>query len=575
MDIEHLTYDNSRGIGRPNTATKIKGFFERRRSSIKEPLIGVGSTTSSSSGQNSNRNSRTTTHCSSRTSDIDICSFLLKRHVEPTEARKQDSASETPTHSRKIPDGPTLVLPHSTSRQQTPPRGYAPSDSHTASSFTAPSTDHMLIPSLKRKPAFRNKLKQKLKDDLAELKVSANFAFESQAEPLNKRSKKVVRNDPAEHAYQARLALQREHAAVKSAIRNGRLERVLPRNMQQAHHDTIGVWLSSHHHHRGLPSQPSTSSTPSSSTSSHSRSHKSTKSSSRNIPARLGEYIGTSADILDSTRRELTSSLRKSAVRRLETPHLDPESDTDSDESFFCQGNEKKREARLGGRGTNPWEGTSSMCRLCRDHGVDGIGGLCRICKDEFRRRKSSSEDEEMKPTPPLKDVRKSRASMPQLKTAKGSTQAHLVREDLTSKRFPCAQEAALEATTPPLPHSSNNFSKDRHISSYERWQSPAIRDEYARAEKMFERWSLSYERDDYISPRTSPMIYSRSSISPISSDGLDHRSKRHREDEWVVPLLAGKSKPGKQHFLTRRDSTFYEFWDEVFKEHGADVSAK
>lgn len=573
MNIQHLTHDSSRGIRRPNTATRVRGFFERRRSSIKDPLMGARPVaSSSSSGQGSSRNSCTTTGSSPTSSDPYICSFLLPQHVEAREASRQLQRPENlPVQSTKrVGCEVSKVLP-SNPKQRTQQANCVPSVPHTASPYAALPT--IRNPSLKRRPAFQSKLKQKFKEDLAELKANAHIAFESPSKPLDKRTHKISPKASAEHANHARLALQQDHAAVKRAIREGKLERVVPHHMQQAHDDAIGVCSQTHYKHSHGLIPPNTSSTPRSSTTGGSGSHRSTKSSSSGISARPGQNTGASADILDSSSRKLATGLRKSAARGLETLHSDYDSDTDSDESFFCQANEDKREARLGGRGTNPWEGKRSMCRLCHKHVVDDIGGLCRTCKDEFRRPRSFSEDDELRPIPPLKDFRKPRANVPQLKAAKGATKAHLVTEDLNGGRFIPAQEVAFEATTPPSLHSSEDSNNDPHISVYQRWQSPAIRNDYLHAENLFDRWSLSYERDDYASPRIPSTEYSNSSIGPMSSSSFEHGGKSFGIDEGDVPLLAEESVLEKQHFLTKRDSTFYGFWDDVFREHGVYIS--
>jgi hypothetical protein len=103
-----------------------------------------------------------------------------------------------------------------------------------------------------------------------------------------------------------------------------------------------------------------------------------------------------------------------------------------SDLSFYCIGETeatkpadlpakeiqvlKKRQAqnsaRVSGEGTDPWtQAPPAACRLCRKPGVRGIRGLCNDCETDFIRPKtrrfefSSSDEDEIKPTPPLKDL--------------------------------------------------------------------------------------------------------------------------------------------------------------------------
>ena len=88
---------------------------------------------------------------------------------------------------------------------------------------------------------------------------------------------------------------------------------------------------------------------------------------------KLTSYMGTSADLLDATRRDLTSNLHKSAEKaekvlsskfdqfgRYSSGHGNNwDNDSDSDESFYCIGERRlsvlDKARRISGDGTDPW----------------------------------------------------------------------------------------------------------------------------------------------------------------------------------------------------------------------------
>jgi hypothetical protein len=138
--------------------------------------------------------------------------------------------------------------------------------------------------------------------------------------------------------------------------------------------------------------------------------------------------MGTSADVLDATRREVAANIRKSTERAISVvrspfEHSGYDSDSDSDASFFCVGEGEKtfeqldRERRFSGQGTDPWtDGQQRACRMCRKARPAGVRGLCRECERRFRRPKTmvigydgDGDDErgEVRPPPPPKDEAK------------------------------------------------------------------------------------------------------------------------------------------------------------------------
>ena len=163
--------------------------------------------------------------------------------------------------------------------------------------------------------------------------------------------------------YMNRLRAQRQ------AIREGNLEKVIPPSSSSRKPKLTPK--------RQNASQAKTAHNKSSSTSS-----------------KLTSYMGTSADLLDATRRDLTSNLRKSAEKaekalsskfdhlgRYSSGHGNHwDDDSDSDESFYCIGERRLSELakarRISGNGTDPWtDGPQEECRLCRKPSPAGLQG--------------------------------------------------------------------------------------------------------------------------------------------------------------------------------------------------------
>jgi hypothetical protein len=152
-------------------------------------------------------------------------------------------------------------------------------------------------------------------------------------------------------------------------------------------------------------------------------------------PTKFGELVDRSADIFDETRKELVSKFMP-PFEHLNYPSF-TRSDRNfrrnsdvSDTSFYCIGEQEsehtqkvqglkstqqKNLQRKSYTGTDPWVyRPPGGCRLCRKPGVRGIRGLCNDCENDFIRPKTQKwefvdsdekEVEEIRPTPPLKDL--------------------------------------------------------------------------------------------------------------------------------------------------------------------------
>lgn len=179
-----------------------------------------------------------------------------------------------------------------------------------------------------------------------------------------------------------------------------------------------------------------------------SRSHESSRERPKNgkrtsTSTKLASYVGTSADILDETRREITGKFRP-PFEHLHCPSLSSSrrvSIASSSSSFYCQGELEElpyshppkpkvdiplttnEERRLSGQGTSPFNDFGPrFCRRCQKGGVAGVRGLCDRCENDYAKLKRpkdafdeydniyqvsgfGDEKEEIKPTPPLKDI--------------------------------------------------------------------------------------------------------------------------------------------------------------------------
>ncbi|CAL3963377.1 unnamed protein product [Diplocarpon coronariae] len=120
----------------------------------------------------------------------------------------------------------------------------------------------------------------------------------------------------------------------------------------------------------------------------------------KEIGGRIASFIGTSADLLDETRRELQGRFRPpfehlgypsiSLARKRDSGNT--ERDADSDESFFClgDGDAGKLNAQLGmaGRGgaDSAAPARAGKCELCGLRRASGTKRPCAECEDGFLR---------------------------------------------------------------------------------------------------------------------------------------------------------------------------------------------
>ncbi|KAI9742229.1 MAG: hypothetical protein M1818_004129 [Claussenomyces sp. TS43310] len=252
------------------------------------------------------------------------------------------------------------------------------------------------------------------------------------------------------------------------------------------------------------------------------------KSSSRS--SKLGSYLSASADLLDATRRDLTSQMRRGAERALSGFELPARSshdrragsdeDSDSDESFFCIGEtprptlaELGSARRLSGASAarDPWtDGFQDECRLCHKKRPGGVRGLCRSCEEEYRRPKTvvgelgdgNDEDEVERPRP----LRIRKQVLGSMEAYDGEKEPFFERAAVVSSSATDRTKRSRRLCYPhiavPEQHisqcmranapSDSPESATRYVSKFERWQTVELRAEYERLEEAGGRWSES-----------------------------------------------------------------------------------
>jgi hypothetical protein len=304
------------------------------------------------------------------------------------------------------------------------------------------------------------------------------------------------------------------------------------------------------------------------------RSKKSSSTSSR-----VASYMGTSADYMDETRRELAGRFRP-PFEHLNYPsfslsHRNPASkrkgSADSTQSFFCigEGDSGKTSPeptrRLSGEGTSPWDPAPlQACRLCRNNWARGIRGLCEDCEKDFMRPKtvkfdsssgsSYSHDDEFKPTPPLKDKKTfsiNRKEVPSKCVFHTGADERGERPKLPLKDIPLKSGLRLASANfrPIVVEPQRQDSQKAKVEGvegdndrYTNWQTRSMKFEYDRAQKAFARWSACYENGDFDS---------------------------FEEDE-LAPLIGRRTLLAKDSF--KRHSSFYKFWDEILNDRGSET---
>jgi hypothetical protein len=312
----------------------------------------------------------------------------------------------------------------------------------------------------------------------------------------------------------------------------------------------------------------------------------------------LAAYISNTGDVLDATRREIKVKLLP-PFEHINYPSfsLSRRASNSSDDSFYCIGEgEAEQEAntkavkelkacyqdsdhyqepkRLSDEGIKPWifpddddkKKKREKCRLCRNlasAGDDGTG-LCSECEREFERPKTrvfglefnkyGDGEEEIKPTPPLKDKKiivrkdlKDRFHFEPEEMEMEVMKSHVPRKDEVNKfpRQDVRSRPALERN--PERQSSQRAKIEGARYQYEVYshqptkKKKVVVDEKTRG--VFEKWGGAYGSGDF-----------------------GNFDKREENGEGV-PLIEKRRGEKKKKSAVSRRSSFYGFWDDVFGE--------
>lgn len=242
---------------------------------------------------------------------------------------------------------------------------------------------------------------------------------------------------------------------------------------------------------------------------------------------RLGSYISTSADVLDATRRGVATNIRKStekAFSAVRSPfdQSEYESGSDSDESFFCVGE--------GGKLLDMQQSDENEPSILRDE-VEPLS--LRTIKDTpmaaFRSQVHTPtifsdpfyDKHEISEVPITGRILHGREVKPIFATSV-STYHHVDSEDEEASR-PVSPLTPVSPPSPrlgPLSHISPQRPEGatRYASSYERWQMAELCAEYKEFEKTRPEILLSGSRggDSNDSPSTWPGL-----VAAFGSSGV------------------------------------------------------
>jgi hypothetical protein len=391
----------------------------------------------------------------------------------------------------------------------------------------------------------------------------------------NRRSRRPIEAEKRQEANIEKLQ------TLRTAIRDGKMEKVVP--------PPNGQLFPPNNPFRNPPSHPTKEDSTSKQRGNSRNKNSKSKFASKKV---LATYISNTGEVLEEIKEKLLPPFE-----HLNYPSfsLSRRASNSSDDSFYCIGEwEAEQEANTkavkelkacyqesdhyqerGGK-TNSWifpgdddnkKKKGKKCRLCRNLALDGDEGtgLCQECEREFERPKTrvfdlefntygdEEEEEEIKPTPPLKDKK------------------IIARKNLRSRFYLEAEDMEMQEMKPPVPRKDEarkdvrskpglerNFNTERKSSQrtkieeegyqYEVYsnqpttQKKVVVDEKTRG--VFEKWGRAYGSGDF--------------------GNFDKRE----EYGSVAPLIekARREKKKKRSAVSRR-SSFYGFWDDVLGE--------
>ncbi|KAK2629870.1 hypothetical protein QTJ16_000690 [Diplocarpon rosae] len=351
----------------------------------------------------------------------------------------------------------------------------------------------------------------------------------------------------------------------------------------------------------------------------------------KEMGGRIASFIGTSADMLDETRRELQARFRPpfehlgypsfSLARKRDAGNA--EGDADSDESFFCLGDTGKLKAQLemtGRAGNEPvgreWvekckpgglgraSRTKELCiepedglRLQERGNGDGNGnfGESEYSSSEYEDEvvvDSSSDDDELKPAPPpLKDwkplqITKKKPLDPPI-DARRPPQVLREKPPASLEEWKPLQIEKQGKVHAPKPRQRNPFKfEDSDTDSDDEHPPPAP--PKANHDLIFRPASTKNGlRPNIVDGECDRQVPLRAAVKQSRHAGSETRTEKLRR--WEIEG-AGDDYAESQKALSRwssscgnqagerdghwawKDSGFYQFWDEVLREHGPSI---
>ncbi|KAF8862900.1 hypothetical protein BDZ45DRAFT_738893 [Acephala macrosclerotiorum] len=332
---------------------------------------------------------------------------------------------------------------------------------------------------------------------------------------------------------------------IRKAIKEGKMERVVPPRTE-AEKERLAP-------RRYSVSQPSSSrSAPAAETKPKVKSSKDRKSvdhwKNRLSGSKLSAYLEKGKEIQREDEEEQRSNTN--AIKALK----------------MRQGENRRR---LSGEGSSPWSSPANQrCRLCNKWGTQGVRGLCSECEDDFLRPKTSvglgtsfsdSEDEdEIKPTPPLKD----RKTLSMRKSPDRNYLLHVpayANEEWEDERptTPVKGSIRLESVNARSEPSDSSVSprifsqqaeiedqEDSDAETVKRWNSGPFKPISKENKNLFEKWSAVYQNGDY-------------------------RQFQAEDGTPLIPIAQKRSPAMRKlspnaHQKSLRDSSFYDFWGEL-----------
>ncbi|KAF7961232.1 hypothetical protein EAE96_000898 [Botrytis aclada] len=203
------------------------------------------------------------------------------------------------------------------------------------------------------------------------------------------------------------------------------------------------------------------------------------------------------------------------------------------------------------------------LCKLCRKHERTSSRGLCHSCEENFLNTKAWEDttlrfdDDDIPPTPPLKDRRKITRVRDMLATTPPNYDVEcrppVPPKDVPGEERKTIQLSKVENSRPQIVNPSpvrqesqmlvyggmGDSPRDIEIG-FPEWQTHSLQLEGAKTEEMFKRWSQNYR-----------------------GGGMEERrdgDERGQEEGDV-------EEP--------RDSVFYDFWGDILKEDGSPETPK